>query len=64
MLLKCKNLKYKEEVEFQKNRIGKIRNTVNSLTNEVVSHLNKINRILTEVEKAIYKHPDIEENCT
>jgi hypothetical protein len=63
MFLKSKYLECKKEIELQKNRIGKIRNTVNSLTNEVVNHLNKINRILTEVETT-YNHPDIEENCT
>jgi len=47
---------------MQKCRVRKIRENVDSLTNEVVIHLNKINRILTEVEQALFKHPEIEEN--
>ena len=50
-----------EAMDLQKVRVRKIRNTVNSLTDQVVTHLNKINRTLTEIEDALYKHPNIEE---
>ncbi len=49
-------------MEIQKCRVRKIRKTVDSLTNEMVSHLNKINRILTEVEQTFFNHPELE-NC-
>jgi SMC interacting uncharacterized protein involved in chromosome segregation len=41
----------KNEIETQKDRVQKIRIVVDSLTNEVVAHLNKINRLLTEIEQ-------------
>jgi hypothetical protein len=50
-----------ETMELQKERVRKIRNTVNSLTDQVVTHLNKINRTLTEIENALHKHPNIKE---
>ena len=61
--MKSECLEYKKEVGLQKCRIRKIRENIDSLTNDVVSHLNKINRILTEVEKTLSNHPEIEENC-
>ena len=39
------------EIEKQRLRIHEIRRNVDSLTNEVVTHLNKINAILKEIEK-------------
>jgi len=60
--LESKYLEYKKEMKIQKCNVRKIRENVDSLTNEVVIHLNKINRILTEVEQALFKHPEIEEN--
>jgi len=60
--LESKYLEYAKEMKMQKCRVRKIRENVDSLTNEVVIHLNKINRILTEVEQALFKHPEIEEN--
>jgi len=60
--LESKYLEYAKEMKIQKCRVRKIRENVDSLTNEVVIHLNKINRILTEVEQALFKHPEIEEN--
>jgi hypothetical protein len=53
------NLESENEIEMQKRRVRKMRETVDSLTNEVVIHLNKINRILTEIEQALFKHPEI-----
>ena len=53
-------LKHEKEMEVQKQRIREIRKTVDSLTTEAVVHLNKINRILTEVEQTLFAHPDLE----
>jgi len=61
-ILEFKNLEYKKIMETQKCRVRKIRMTVDSLTNEVVIHLNKINQLLTEVEQTLVIHPKIEEN--
>ncbi|MFA5364858.1 MAG: hypothetical protein WC325_06725 [Candidatus Bathyarchaeia archaeon] len=52
---------YNHEIEQQKSRIKKIRENVDLLTNNVVTHLNEINRILTEIEQILFKHPPIEE---
>ncbi len=39
------------EIEKQRWRIREIRKNVDSLTNEIVAHLNKINALLKEIEK-------------
>ncbi len=41
-------------MKIQKCKIRSIRETVDSLTTEVITHLNKINRLLTEIEKTKY----------
>lgn len=59
--MESKYLEYKNELELQKMRVRKIRKSVNSLTDEMVCHLNRINRVLTEFEKTLDNHPNIEE---
>ena len=61
-ILEFQNLECKKRMETQKCRVCKIRMTVDSLTNEEVIHLNKINQLLTEVEQILAIHPKIEEN--
>ena len=44
-------LESKRELEQHRLRIREIRKNVDSLTNEIVAHLNKINTLLKEIEK-------------
>ena len=47
----CLNHLYSEsEKEIEKQRIREIRKNVDSLTNEVIAHLNKINALLKEID--------------
>ncbi|MCW4034680.1 MAG: hypothetical protein NWF03_04890 [Candidatus Bathyarchaeota archaeon] len=55
-------LEYEKKMNTQKSRVRGIRITVDSLTNEVIAHLNKINRLLTEIEQTLVEHPEIPES--
>ena len=56
---KYDNMTCEKEMVTQKDRVIKIRKTVDSLTNEVIVHLNTINRLLTEIEHTLLDHAEI-----
>jgi len=47
----------KNRIKIQTCKIRSIRESVDSLTEDVITHLNKINRILTEIEQDLFEQP-------
>jgi len=51
-------------IKIKNCKIYSLRESLDSLTNEVITHLNKINRLLTEIESEIYPTIMLKQNTT